>query len=274
MRSPTSSTTRAPAASTRRQHRARQRHVEHQRAPGPRPVSATTSRAATSGTPGGAPPRAESTAQPSSAGSTGTQGLRRHPPADVPQVVPPPPGQVLDARGHLEATAQQVEVDDDGRRPGRREPAADGEGEGARAEATGGPDDGGHAGVGRHPGQPRRHPPPGARVTTSLWTTRPRRQPPVDGGRGDPVRGAGDERTKSGHGTAPVGGTTGAVGEPSSGGEKPVRRSLNPEGERVSPSCPSTGSARKPWSRHVDIAAQRASISHGIRRFSATPFNL
>jgi hypothetical protein len=69
----------------------------------------------------------------------------------------------------------------------------------------------------------------------------------------------------AGHGTAPVGGTTGAVGEPSSGGEKPVRRSLNPEGERVSPSCPMTGSRRKPPLRDTEIVLQCPEM-HGIRR--------
>ena len=78
-------------------------------------------------------------------------------------------------------------------------------------------------------------------------------------GRRDPrARGTTDRPDESGHGTAPVGGTTGAVGEPSSGGEKPVRRSLNPEGERVSPSCLMTDSPRKPSERHVHIVLRSA----------------
>ena len=78
-------------------------------------------------------------------GSSRQQRLGWHPAADVPQVVPPPPGQVLDAGRDLETAAQQVEVDDDRRRTGGREPAPDGEREGARPQAAGGTDDSGHS---------------------------------------------------------------------------------------------------------------------------------
>ena len=173
VRSPTSSTTSAPAASTCGQHagsasgrssttpgRAGGQGGDHVAGRGLGHVR----RGAASGGEHGAPLLG---------GQHRQQRLGRHPAADVAQVVPAPAGQVLDAGGHLEAAAQQVEVDDDGRRPGRREPAPDGEGEGARAEATGGPDDGGHGWCGTSSGQPRR--PPGAGATTAsspdLWTT-------------------------------------------------------------------------------------------------------
>ena len=80
-----------------------------------------------------------------------------------------------------------------------------------------------------------------------LWTTargatgetaRPPRPGPRPGRTGPVADRRRGGRPGPGRGTAPVGGTTGAVGEPSSGGEKPVRRSLNPEGERVDSSCP------------------------------------
>ena len=215
------------------------------------------------------------------AGQHRQQRLGRHPAAHVAQVVPPPAGQVLDAGGHLEAPAQQVEVDDDGRRPGGREPAPDGERERARAEAAGGPDDGGHALVVRSSGQARR---PGAargapwthrgpcgrrpRGATGLWTTRP--APRANRASAATRPGTPDD---TGHGTAPVGGTTGAVGEPSSGGEKPVRRSLNPEGERVSPSCLMTESQRKPRSRPVEIVL-RIPRSRRNPKVAPTMFNL
>ena len=99
-----------------------------------------------------------------------------------------------------------------------------------------------------------------------------RRHEPVDDGPPAPPAAVddavGEARTRrtSGHGTAPVGGTTGAVGEPSSGGEKPVRRSLNPEGERVSPSCPMTDSARKPWVLTCRYRSQMAPVDDGFRR--------
>ena len=68
--------------------------------------------------------------------------------AHLAQVVPATSGQVLDARCHLQPTASQVEVDDDGCRPRRGQAAPHGEGQGAGAEATGGPDHGDDGGCG------------------------------------------------------------------------------------------------------------------------------
>ena len=76
------------------------------------------------------------------------QALRCDPAPHVAQVVPPPAGEVFDAGGDLETTTQQVEVDDDGGGPGRGQPATHGQGEGARAEAAGGPDHGDDRGGG------------------------------------------------------------------------------------------------------------------------------
>ena len=56
--------------------------------------------------------------------------------------------EVLDTRGHLEAAGEEVEVGHDDGRRGSREPAADRDGQGAGAQATGGADDGDRAGRG------------------------------------------------------------------------------------------------------------------------------
>ena len=72
----------------------------------------------------------------------GRKGTRRQAPTHVTQVVPSLPGQVLDARSHLQPSPHQVEVDDDGIGACRGKTAGDGEGQGARAQAPGRPDDG------------------------------------------------------------------------------------------------------------------------------------
>ena len=140
--------------------------------------------------------------------------------------------------------------------------------------------------VGWSSGQARRAPRPrGRRRRTAeyLWTTAPRsdrtcgRRVPsgtpgrsTGDGRDGPVGGGDPRRSRpadeSGHGTAPVGGTTGAVGEPSSGGEKPVRRSLNPEGERVSPSCPMTDVPAQALGLDLPRSPSGTPVHDGIRR--------
>ena len=198
---------------------------------------------------------------PALAGERGHEEVGRDPTADGPQVVPPPAGQVLDAGGHLEPATVEVEVDDDRRRPGGGETPPDRERQRAGAEAPEAPTTATRAGWRACPRgcrPPAAAAPRGARPVDDaspgrdLWTTAPRRRRP---GRA----GSMHRQTRGGHGTAPVGGTTGAVGEPSSGGEKPVRRSLNPEGERVSPSCPMTGSPRKPPMLPVEIVLRSIS---------------
>ena len=184
-------------------------------------------------------------------GQHGQQGLARQPPARVAQVVPPPAGQVLDAGGHLEATTQQVEVDDDRRWTGRREPTADGEGERARAEATGGTDDGCHAGLGRHPGSLAGHPGRGhghdepvddAAAPGRLWTRRPDLGRPRSAA--GPVRGAGmNGRVRTWDG-------------PGRGDNRGRRRAELRGGEAGPPFAQPRGGASEPIVSHHRLSAQ------------------
>ena len=233
--------------------------VERRRAPRARAPPAAT------------PPRAESTWHPPSPGNEGTRRSGGTRPRTSRRSSHRRPGRCSTPAVTSSPPRSQVEVDDDGRRPGGGEPAADREGQRAGAEAAGGADDGDEGWAGGHV---TRVPPAGRSATTrrrdlwtnaspgsDLWTTAP-----VAG----PLAGLGSTHQtdpRCGHGTAPVGGTTGAVGEPSSGGEKPVRRSLNPEGERVSPSCLMTGSPRKP-----SILTCRKRPQHPLRTTESVGF--
>ena len=265
MRSPDEQHDQGAAGQDVRQQRARQRQVEHQRAPGPRPGRRRRRGPRPRARPAVHRPRAESTAQPSSAGSTGSR-----------------------ASG---GTRPRTWRRSSHRRPGRCSmPAVTSRPPRRRSRST--TTDGGPVAASRRPTArasvlaPRPPEAPTTAVTrwwevirtassargagasdhADLWTTAPSTQP--CGRRVRTERPASVDATESGHGTAPVGGGDPVRGAgsaadevrtwdgPGRGDNRGRRRAELRGGEAGPPFAQPRGGASEPIVSHDRLPAQ------------------